>query len=205
MSLCGELTGDSDYQYIFDKMANQYGGSLGLGRIPIAFDNSWNPYATRTTEAVWLAQGKKVYNDSVRGVTILHTGYDTAADTSLMISSWKRTALDHDQNTDNIQLLRKNQWAIDSWRGYFSTLWTTANNTIAVYGALSAPGMGQLFYELGDDWVYVVSGRSGLAVYEADNPQPPEIIEELGRSYVYKRLSDNSDLVVIFDRLDTYY
>jgi len=155
-----------------------------------------NPYAPREP-----LSGRD-HNAPGRGLAYHHTGW--AANDSLFASAhFGSTHVEHAfENETNFGLYRNGEWVIDNPFGY--GLKPKASNTLLISGGLfsAKEARGQSAYEAGDDYLYHVGVTGGHVVYEDYYNPPPESLHEWTRSYLYLHHPDNTDSVIIFDRLN---
>ena len=170
-----------------------------------------NPYAQR------LPITGRDHNASGRGITYYHTGWQSD-DSFFSSAHFGYTGVDHSiENETNFSLYKNQEWIIDHPRGY--GLKPKSYNTLLISGGIfsAKEGRGQIASDAGSNFSYHVGttggslawrqstetiGPGGSAYRSAFYDPPPESLHEWTRSYLYLHHEDQSDSVIIFDRLN---
>ncbi len=155
-----------------------------------------NPYADRAP-----VMGQS-HNAEGRGLAYHHSGWEEN-DSFFASAHFGLTGVDHEfENETNFGLYRNGEWIINNPRGF--GLKAKATNTLLVSGGLfsAKEARGQTAYEAGDTYLYHVGVTGGQVRFDNAYNPPPESLHEWTRSYLYLHHNDNSDSVLIFDRLN---
>lgn len=207
-AVLADLTNSSEMWYVYDRVVDGSGRSpFNAGTEHSLFND---PYAVRMSKEEFLEKNKNIsHNDTNRGITIFHTGYDKN-DSSILINDWNSNRGDHDPDSGDRGIMRKGQLALDWARGYYSNYFWTANNDLSPFGAFSLlnyQGRTRREYYQGSDWVYTSATRKSLPhpdhhFYNGTHGGAGNIKEQTRKTF-YIRLPNNADLMLDFYILDT--
>jgi len=141
-------------------------------------------------------------NAKNRGLAYYHSDW-TQNDS--FFASWYQTpsaTAHHSDVATNFGLFRANQWVVDYPHG--NQLEADYSNTLLVSGGLGSAheARGQTAFESGDSYLYHVGSTGGRTGPSPGPESLPELIHEWTRSYLYLHNSDDSDSVIVFDRLN---
>ncbi len=194
LALIADLTEDSNMYDLFDCV---YGDSPLSAAIEPHFYLFVNPQAPRSEQT-----GTSSHNASGRGLAFYHSGWDQ--DDSFFGSLFQfRSDVDHQSDlAGNFGLYREGEWVVDYPRGYGIS--SAYHNTMLISGGLDATreARGQIAYDSGDNYLYHVGTTGGQFVMENYYDYPPEVMHEWTRSLIYLDNSDQSDSIIVFDRVN---
>jgi len=162
-------------------------------------------YATDDTGSI--PSGITSHNSSGMGISYYHEGWGIN-DSFFMSQLQTRTRTDHDHNGfADFQLWRNDGWAITHPRTYIYNDWVESyyNNATLVNGFFPSrysESLKQTAYYSADNVLYH-SGTAGGFQESEDYYNPPlQHIEEYTRTHFYMHNADDSDSIIIFDRLN---
>lgn len=159
--------------------------------------------ATKTAPA-----GQTDFYADGAGIQLWHEGWTDSYESFYVSMMKPQSFADHDANGwTNFNLWRQGDWAISNGKGYYGSLYAEANylNTMLVNGGLPyvwQEARGPHLNEEGPNYAYQSGVTGGNSMYASYYSPPPESLHEWTRSHFYYKHSDDSDTVVVFDRVN---
>ena len=194
LALIADSTGNPHAFDLYDTVFNNYPQSSSLDPHFYLFID---PYAARSP-----ISGGTHHNAAGRGVAYYHSDW---GNNDSFFGSWHQTITKVDHETglaSNFGLYRNGEWVLDYPRGY--QISSAYSNTMLISGGIdtSKEAKGQIAYDAGADFLYHVGTTGGQLVYENYWDYPPEMLHEWTRSHLYVHNADQSDTIIVFDRIN---
>jgi|GEM_PF-6538459 len=187
----------------------------GITKNPKALYLIWNEYYKKKTEGgVYLyadpysarkvPEGTSYHHAEGRGVAFWRNGWEEN-DSFVGSVMYNPTYVDHDLlSLSNFSLWRKNGWALSSPLAYSTLNTAVLSNTLLVSGAFSSvkEARGEVAFDASDKHLYHAGTTGGRLNRKGFYNPPNETVHEWTRSSLYLHNDDESDTVIIFDRVD---